>query len=222
MRKYGDRGHGGVGGDGVDPVCDRRLKLGGLVDLASIPVLDNAFIQPDFGALLTNGDLFTDDFEYLWPTVNKAGDMLTYCTLKKPERLELAQMLVANTVETRLGPLASPPPPADLNVPVWESVCVPALLINCKKDAVLTPEAFLAFKELLPRAKTIEYCESGHLPQYEVPRKLNHDLKKFIKSIKCKRRRCHGENGRKVKAQTVSAAAAVKPQVIIPHAWKKQ
>lgn len=221
LRKYGDRGQGGVGGDGVEPVADKKLKLGGLVDLASLPVLDGAFLNPDFTELLLNGDLFTSDFEFLLPTTNAAGDQLTYCKLKEEDRLELAQILISNNPGTRLGSLAVPAP-EDLNIPVWESVTVPVLLIAGKNDAVLTPEAFLVWQELFPEAKAIDYCNCGHLPSWEVPKKFAHDLNKFLKKVHCghKHKRCHSKSSEEEPQMATLAQAEVKPKISFSNAWK--
>jgi len=179
FRVFGDRGHGGVGGDGA-VVEVGGPKIGGLVILDSFPVVDPAtYFTPETIAIVQSGGFFTNHFEKLLPTVQAFGKLSTYCTLKRPEFGELAQYDTFSSLGGRIGAL-SIPPPADQNDPVWRSLCIKTLIVYGEKDEVIKINAAEKLHELIRRSKLDILPCVGHIPQYEDPKRLNCDIQKFI------------------------------------------
>lgn len=181
LRIYGDSGAGGVGGDTVEKVVGGP-KLRGLISVDSFTAVDGIFLTDATLAILNSGDLFTADMGALLPGTEAFGAISTFCNLADPEKLELAMCDVTNTAESRTFSLFIPTP-ADLNVPVWESVSVPLLVVYGLKDAVILPNTAETFLELVPHSTfdPIKCC--GHIPQYEKAKRLNGDISTFIDAL---------------------------------------
>lgn len=178
FRVFGDRGQGGVGGEGAVTEVGGP-KIGGLITIGSFPVVDPIYFSAGTLAVLGSGGFFTNQFEKLLPAVQTFGNISTYCTLKRPEFGELAQYDTFSSLGGRVGAL-SIPPPADQNEPVWKSLCIKALIVQGEKDEVINFNAAEKLHELIRRSRLDAISCVGHIPQYEDSKRLNCDIQKFI------------------------------------------
>ena len=180
LRVYGDQGLGGVGGDCSTPTTGPAI--GGIVLVGGFPVADPVWFSAATVALVVSGGFFTDEFTRLFPTVQAFANLSTYCKLHREDAEEVVMYDVSNSVASRAG-ILSIPVPADANVPVWNSVTVPALVLFGDKDAVIKRAAATTLAGLIPNSELIFIECAGHLPQYDEPKKVNRLLERFIESV---------------------------------------
>lgn len=180
LRVFGDQGTGGVGGDCSTPAIGPAI--GGVVLVGGFPVADPVWFSDATVALVVSGGFFTDEFTKLFPTIQQFANLSTYCKLHRSDAEEVVMYDISNTVTSRAG-ILSIPVPADGNVPVWNSVTVPALVLFGDKDAVIKRDAATELASLIPNSDLIFIDCAGHLPQYDEPKKFNRLLERFIDNI---------------------------------------
>lgn len=184
LRVFGDNGAGGVGGDGTTIEADPAAAIGGIVLVGTFPVVNPIYFSAATQAILGSGGLFTQEFTKLLPTVQAFAEISDFCKLRRTEYGELLQYDMSNTVGSRAGAL-SIPPPADQNVPVWNSVTVKSLIVYGREDEVITSNSVPAFQSILTNSvvttSIIPCC--GHIPQYDKPDRFNTDLSVFLNSL---------------------------------------
>lgn len=182
LRKYGDTSAGGVGGACGVVSTPNGPGLSGIVLTNSFPASDPAYFTPETIDLIQSGDFFTEELGRLIPAVKKFAELSSFCRLHRSDFADVVQMDMSNSVESRTGILSIVPPP-DGNVPVWQSVTVPTLIIEGLEDNVINPLGSETLEELIPDAKLKRFHCVGHLPQMEAFRKYNRTLLEFLNSL---------------------------------------
>ena len=219
IRKYGDTGTGGVGGACVKSTSGGPA-LGGIVLTATFPAADGQYFSDATLALLGSGGFFTDNLGALIPTIKEFATLSTFCTLNRSDFADVVQMDMTNDLDARIGVLTIGPP-ADGNVPVWQSVTVPTLIIEGKKDAVLNPTASATLARLIPSATFIPLKCVGHTPQLEVGDKYNRILENFLDQLPPVNGSRNTRSAKKVVAKVeTKAVLTAAPKAVVKVATK--
>jgi non-heme chloroperoxidase len=130
-----------------------------------------------FSSLDLFAPLYSDDLEersrgivnfvhacyHTQPDQNDFELMLTYNAMVPPVMQRAVRKMVAGVSEESLMSLKRP-----------------VLIVQGKKDRLLTESMALYAHELLQNSKLKMYSESGHAPFYEEPARFNEDLRSFV------------------------------------------